>query len=216
MLVQGVIDYAIYLLDPERHRNELECRRRAHQGLRRRGHRRPAFQPVLHRRNSAPPACRQKRWRPQREKESTRRRIGASARMAPASSPPWSSMRSAEIDGEILGFAKVTRDITERRKAEEALRESERHFRLLVSGVTDYALYMLDPNGMVASWNAGARASRATRPRKSSDSISPSSISRGPGGRLPARALPQRGKPDVMKRKAGAYARTARSFGRAW
>src|SRR3954452_14371430 len=60
-------------------------------------------------------------------------------------------------DGEILGFAKITRDITERRKAEEALRDSERQFRLLVTGVTDYALYMLDPNGMVASWNAGAR-----------------------------------------------------------
>jgi PAS domain S-box-containing protein len=58
--------------------------------------------------------------------------------------------------GEILGFAKVTRDITERRKSEEALRESERHFRLLVSGVTDYALYMLDPNGIVTSWNPGA------------------------------------------------------------
>jgi PAS domain S-box-containing protein len=58
--------------------------------------------------------------------------------------------------GEILGFAKVTRDITERRKSEEALRESERHFRLLVSGVTDYALYMLDPDGIVTSWNPGA------------------------------------------------------------
>ena len=42
-------------------------------------------------------------------------------------------------------------------KAEEALRDSERQFRLLVTGVTDYALYMLDPNGLVVSWNAGAR-----------------------------------------------------------
>ncbi|WP_320310046.1 PAS domain S-box protein [Mesorhizobium australafricanum] len=58
--------------------------------------------------------------------------------------------------GELEGFAKITRDITERRAAHEALRESERQFRLLVSGVTDYALYMLDPNGVVTSWNAGA------------------------------------------------------------
>lgn len=58
--------------------------------------------------------------------------------------------------GELEGFAKVTRDITERRSAQEVIRDSERQFRLLVAGVTDYALYMLDPNGIVASWNAGA------------------------------------------------------------
>lgn len=59
-------------------------------------------------------------------------------------------------DGQHIGFAKVTRDISERRAAEEALAESERQFRLLVSGVVDYALYMLDPNGVVTNWNAGA------------------------------------------------------------
>src|SRR5262245_15400621 len=59
-------------------------------------------------------------------------------------------------DGTLLGFAKVTRDVTERRQAQEALRESERQFRLLVSGVTDYALYLLDPNGIVTTWNLGA------------------------------------------------------------
>jgi PAS domain S-box-containing protein len=58
--------------------------------------------------------------------------------------------------GNLIGFAKVTRDITERREAQDRLRESERQFRLLVNGVTDYALYMLDPNGIVTSWNAGA------------------------------------------------------------
>jgi PAS domain S-box-containing protein len=58
--------------------------------------------------------------------------------------------------GELEGFAKITRDITERQAAQETLRESERQFRLLVAGVTDYALYMLDPNGIVTSWNAGA------------------------------------------------------------
>jgi PAS domain S-box-containing protein len=63
-------------------------------------------------------------------------------------------------DGELLGFAKVTRDITERHAAEEALQQSERQFRLLVRGVTDYALYMLDPNGVVSNWNVGAERTK--------------------------------------------------------
>src|SRR4051812_3634701 len=61
-----------------------------------------------------------------------------------------------EPDGRLVGFAKVTRDLTERRKAEQELRQSEQRFRLLVQSVTDYAIYMLDPEGRVTSWNPGA------------------------------------------------------------
>ena len=60
-------------------------------------------------------------------------------------------------DGELIGFAKITRDLTEQRAAQEAALESERRFRLLVQGVTDYAIYMLSPEGIVTNWNAGAQ-----------------------------------------------------------
>jgi len=60
-------------------------------------------------------------------------------------------------EGRHIGFAKITRDISDRRLAQEALVQSERQFRLLVEGVIDYALYMLDPNGIVTNWNSGAQ-----------------------------------------------------------
>jgi PAS domain S-box-containing protein len=59
--------------------------------------------------------------------------------------------------GKLLGFSKITRDLSQRRDQEETLRRSEERFRLLIEGVQDYAIYMVDPEGMVTSWNAGAR-----------------------------------------------------------
>lgn len=58
--------------------------------------------------------------------------------------------------GEVTGFAKVTRDLTEQKRSEEELRRSEEKFRLLVDSVEDYAIYMLDPEGNVTTWNKGA------------------------------------------------------------
>jgi PAS domain S-box-containing protein len=59
--------------------------------------------------------------------------------------------------GRLVGFAKVTRDLTARRRTEEELRVSEERFRVLVHSVRDYAIFALDPDGRVASWNEGAR-----------------------------------------------------------
>jgi PAS domain S-box-containing protein len=63
-------------------------------------------------------------------------------------------------DGNHRGFAKVTRDLTARREQEEILRQSDEVFRLMVEGVRDYAIFMLDPDGRIVSWNLGAQINK--------------------------------------------------------
>ena len=62
--------------------------------------------------------------------------------------------------GDLVGFAKVTRDLSERREAAEAMRRREQEFQRLVEGVVDYAIYMLDPGGYISTWNAGAERAK--------------------------------------------------------
>ena len=65
--------------------------------------------------------------------------------------------------GKFVGFAKVTRDISRRHSAEQALLESEQRFRMFVEGVTDYAIYMLDASGHITDWNSGAQRIKGYR-----------------------------------------------------
>jgi PAS domain S-box-containing protein len=69
-------------------------------------------------------------------------------------------------DGQLIGFAKITRDLTERKMSEESLRQSEEQFKILVQGVTDYAIYMLSPEGLISSWNAGAQRIKGYLPEE--------------------------------------------------
>ncbi len=71
----------------------------------------------------------------------------------------WASVLITALcgaDGTCTGFGKIVRDTTDKRLAYEAMTESERRFRLLVQGVTDYSIFMLSPEGHVTNWNLGA------------------------------------------------------------
>jgi PAS domain S-box-containing protein len=63
-------------------------------------------------------------------------------------------------EGNLTGFAKVTRDLTARKLQEDQLQkllDTEERFRLLVEQVKDYAIFLMDPRGIITSWNQGAR-----------------------------------------------------------
>lgn len=68
--------------------------------------------------------------------------------------------------GHLVGYAKVTRDLSQRRVAEEQLRQSEQRFRTLVDSVKDYAIFLLSPEGRVLTWNQGAQHLKGYAPNE--------------------------------------------------
>jgi PAS domain S-box-containing protein len=71
-----------------------------------------------------------------------------------------------DLAGKPSGAVLVFRDVTDERAAEEALRQSEEKLRLMIASVRDYAFYMLDREGRVASWNPGAERIKGYRPEE--------------------------------------------------
>jgi len=164
LLVEGVIDYAIYMLDPQgivTNWNAGAKRIKGYDPEEVLGRHFGMFYPPEDRAAGLPErALRIAREQGKFEAEGWRVRKDGTRFLASV------VIDALYEDGELVGFAKITRDITERGKATEALKESERHFRLLVSGVTDYALYMLDPTGTVTNWNAGGERIKGYSPEE--------------------------------------------------
>lgn len=61
-----------------------------------------------------------------------------------------------DATGTLTGYSKITRDLTEIRRHQQRLKDSEEHLRLLVEGVKDHAIFLLDMAGLILEWNAGA------------------------------------------------------------
>ncbi len=154
-LISGINDYAIYMLDPDGHVSSWNAGAKRFKGY--------VAQEILgqHFSRFYTPEDRAVRLPEQAlrcaleegkyEAEGWRMRKDGSRFWAHVVIDP---IRDEE--GRLLGYAKITRDVTERKRAEDALRDSEQRFRLLVQGVSDYAIYMLAPDGTVTNWNAGA------------------------------------------------------------
>jgi PAS domain S-box-containing protein len=155
LFVEAVPDYAIFMLDPEGRVSTWNA------GVERLLHHKAAeivgthfscLYPLEERQSGAP----------QKLLESAIQKGSAEDegwRVRRDGSKFWASIAVAAVRAEqnrLIGFGVVTHDLTERRRAELALRRSEDRFRLMAESVQDYAIFMLDPEGNVSTWNRGA------------------------------------------------------------
>ena len=156
LLIDAITDYAIYMLDPEGRISSWNPGAERFKGYREPeilGHHFSRFYtPEDNTRGLPARALHRARTEGRFENEGWRVRKDGSRFWAHVIIDPiWSPT------GTLLGFAKITRDLTERRQAELELKSSEQKFQLLVQAVSDYAIYMLDPTGHITNWNSGAQ-----------------------------------------------------------
>jgi PAS domain S-box-containing protein len=163
LLVQSIVDYAIFMLDAEGYVTSWNPGAERIKGFR-------AEEIVGKHFSTFYTEEDRKSGMPQRVLDTARHEgkyEGEGWRVRKDGSRFWASVvvdRISGEDGELIGFAKITRDMTDKRKAQQALLEAERRFRILVQGVTDYAIFMLDPEGRITNWNAGAERIKGYSP----------------------------------------------------
>jgi PAS domain S-box-containing protein len=215
-LISGISDYAIYMIDPGGHVSSWNAGAKRFKGYVA-GNPGRAFLALLYPEDRAAglPETALQRAREEGKYEAEGWRIRKDG------SRFWAHVVIDPIyneHGTLVGYAKVTRDVTERKHAEDALRDSEQRFRLLVQGVTDYALYMLSPEGIGHQLEFGRRAHQGLYP---AGDRRPALLAllhrrRPQSGGLPQRALRPPPIPGASRPKAGACARTARASGPTW
>ena len=165
LLVQSIVDYAIYMLDPNGFVTSWNAGAERIKGFH--------TDEIVGKHFSTfyTPEDRDAGL-PEKVLETARREgkyAGEGWRVRKDGSRFWANVvvdRINDENGKLVGFAKITRDMTETREAQHALLEAERTFRILVQGVTDYAIFMLDPQGRVSNWNAGAERIKGYTPEE--------------------------------------------------
>jgi PAS domain S-box-containing protein len=165
LLVQSIVDYAIYMLDPKGFVTSWNAGAERIKGFRTEeivGKHFSTFYTEEDRRADLPNKILETARKEGRYE-------GEGWRVRKDGMRFWASVvvdRINDETGKLVGFAKITRDLTDQREAQHALLDSEQRFRILVQGVTDYAIFMLDPDGRVTNWNAGAQRIKGYRPEE--------------------------------------------------